>query len=159
MEDGKKARKNPDYSATALSLTNRPEVAEKLQELIETKTAREVVESRLRDVAGDIVLEITELSKKETAIVKELHELVDRLGGYQDMEAGVYAVKQVRTAITYDAVAFKDKYPKYASAVIEEVVNKKAVDGLIKGKLLDSEELLLNGVAIQNATAAYIVKV
>lgn len=100
-------RKNPDYSASAMNLTNDARLLELLGGLYSLQASRQ-----------------------------RQQEAIESFGSYQDMEAGHYALKQRRVTVTYSAAAVRTAMPDFAKAVIEETVNKAKIEGLAKGGLI-----------------------
>ncbi len=153
-----KTKKNTDYSASAVNLCNPPEVKELLERL-------RVRQSELTAVAEKIEACVPVETRKErdfiTGVIGELEktirERIDLLGSYQDLVTGEYAVKQRKESITYLPDKIKSVLPKFASAVIEESVNKKALEGLLKGGLVTSEQA--KECSIASMSYAYIIKV
>ena len=60
--------------------------------------------------------------------------------GYQDLERGFYALYQKRVSDFYSPELVKSHLPKFATALIEEAVNVKALEGLVRGKLVTPEQ-------------------
>lgn len=73
----------------------------------------------------------------ETNIKKYTKE--DRDSGYQTEFWNVE--RQERKTITYDPDKIRNTIPDFADAVIEETVNKKKIDGLLKGELITSDQI------------------
>lgn len=146
--------KNPDYSESAVNLTNSQELRDMLM--------------AHRQKAGDFnalkeLLERTDESKALEAAGDALHDLdaqiketIDRLGGFQDMAEGLYALRQRRLSLTYIPKLVKTILSSFAEAVIEEVVNKKKMEGLLKGGLITEEQA--EACAERSESLAYIIK-
>ena len=155
-------RKNIDYSASAVNLTN------SVQLLVDLRAMRGLTD------------QIAELqAKMDACIPQDLKDLmsslqtqlngcsqgvrtdIDTYGSYQDLDSGMYAVKQRKVSVSYDPARFKFLYPQYAPAIIVESVDTAKLKGLIKGGLLKEEDLKHPDVAIAKETEsfAYIVKV
>src|SRR4030042_10859 len=94
-----KTRKNPDYTGSAVNLTNANILREFLlnrQVLVETQKELQVkLEAteiyRLIKDSGDVLVDID----------KSIKEAIEKEGSFQDVEAGMYAIKQRRESITY----------------------------------------------------------
>lgn|GEM_PF-2367413 len=150
--------KNIDYSASAERLTN-PESVRLLllkrlgliAKLAELQEELEVKNAGLMTETEDL---ITELAINET----EIRNTVLANGGYQDVEAGLYALRQRRVSYAFDPVAFRREYPKLAPAVIKEIVDTATLNGLIKGKVLNMAYLERDNVASPSETFAFIIK-
>ena len=123
--------KNPDYTKSAVSLTNSPELRDMLmvrqQKAGDFNALKEVLErtdeSKALKVAGDALHDLD----------AQIKEAMTRLGGFQNIEQGLYALWQRRLTITYIPKLVRSILPKLAEALIEEVVNKEVMDGMLKG--------------------------
>lgn len=126
---------NPDYSASAVNLTNPPELAELLQEWRGSQRYL----SQLNDTAkalipDDLKAQIQIVGETVKVLGERIRGFIDRLGSYQDTDAGFYAVKQRRESIIYSVSATKAILdPKLAALVIVETVDSKAIEVLVKG--------------------------
>ena len=154
-----KPKKNLDYSASAVNLTNPPEVAVLMAQFADCQA----VESDLKKKADMCVpQELKDALKMVYADIVNMglnvKEAVDKYGSYQNLETGQYALKQRKVSKSYDAFAFKQSYTKYAPAVIEESVNVKALEGLIRGKLITEEGLRISEVIKETESFTYIIK-
>ena len=74
-----------------------------------------------------------------TETKKIIIENMERFG-FQDVEKGFYALYQKRVTDTYSPALVKQNLPREAPLLIEETVNVKALEGLIKGKLITTEQ-------------------
>lgn len=136
-----KVKAHPDYTASAVSLTNTPQVKDLLDEwqaakelAVEAVTALNEVTEKLpeRIKAGEAQGVLTEARKNlEAAVIS--------LGGYQDVEAGLYALQQVRKQIIYDPDKVKELIPVYADKILVQV-DGNVLKGLIRGKLVTAEQ-------------------
>ena len=135
------SKTNPDYSASAVGLTNPSQVFELLvryhKEAKALTTISEaidkVVPQKLKDQKS-----ILEKSHQETD--KILRQAIDTFGSYQDLDNGWYAVKQRRESITYLPDFVRRYAPaKVAEFVIIETVDSKALDALLKAGQLEPE--------------------
>lgn len=123
--------KNPDYTKSAVSLTNSPELRDMLMARRNITDHIRIVESMLQrtdewKASKDAADSLADLDK-------QIKETMTRLGGFQDIEQGLYALWQRRVTITYIPKLVRSILPKLADALIEEVVNKKVMDGMLKG--------------------------
>jgi len=150
-------KKNPDYSATAVNLCNPPEILEKLKALRDYQKVIKENEDALSENRNFITIQ--QALKDVGVISGEIKALIETQGSYQDIEKGLYAVKQMRTSESYDAEKFKINYPAYVPAVIVDSVNKDALTGLLKGNLIKHDKLLEQGVIIEKHTYAYKIEV
>lgn len=149
------AKKNPDYSDSAENLTNKNEVLELLKRLQQM----EEIQTRCK-----AALEESELMKDYKANEQEISECkvqiksaIDIYGSFQDVEKGFYAVKQRRRSFTYIVSRIKQAFPKFHDSLIEETVNVEALNGLIKGGLIQKEAA--DKCADFSDTFGYIIKV
>ncbi len=151
-------KKVADYSETAVNLINPPDLKVKLTELSKQKAMLLVYEEELKDNDSWKSLKETEQSISDTQA--QIRAMIDALGSYQDLKAGHYAVKQRRATKEYHADKFVGKnYDQYRQAVVAEAINVQALNGLIKGKLLDEADLKQYGVITEKETFAIIIKV
>jgi len=150
-------KKNPDYSATAVNLTNPPEILEKLDRLKVLKHNVADMEKSLEE--NPVYINIKSSEKEIQNLTDQIKDMIDSQGSFQSIEKGLYAVKQMRTSESYDAEKFKINYPAYVPAVIVDSVNKDALTGLLKGNLIKHDKLLEQGVIIEKHTYAYKIEV
>lgn len=150
-------RKNPDYSGSAVNLCNPIELKTMLVDLQQYKAKQMELQAKLSQVK--LYQELRELEGELETLLQQINQVVDEKGSFQDAESYLYAVKQRRISLNYDPQAFRENYPQYAPAVIKETVDTTRLNGLIKGGLLDTGELLSKGVATESESYAYIVKV
>jgi hypothetical protein len=154
---GKKAKANPDYSASAVNLvTDTPKELwglDKLEALCRDATD---IEAGLEKTPEYQALQI--VNRKIAALQAEIKKLIESQGSYQNTETGQYALKQRRVSFTYSPELVKANLPKFACALIEERVNEKALDGLVKGGLINNEQVA-SCVGETKETYAFIIKV
>lgn len=148
--------KNPDYTASAENLTNAKEVLCLMDE-------RAVVLKELQSLA--LSLRESEFGKLMTlnegrleVLTGEIKAEIVRLGGYQDIELGIYALKQKKVSLRYNAEPFIQAFPDYEKAVTVTEVNVEKIKGLVKGKLITEEELQRAHVITESATYSTIIK-
>ena len=153
MSEEVKAKKNLDYSASAVNLTNAVEV----KILLDAKAR---IDNEIRQI--QTVMQaypewqaLQELGEKQIAINAQIRAAVDQYGSDQDVSAGVYAVKQIRKTVTFIAEKIRQVIPQYAEAVIDGV-NTEKMKGLIKGGLISSEQS--NSCSAIKESFAYIIK-
>lgn len=103
-------------------------------------------QASLEEMQGKIPIKLTEaISKQKDAIsliLQKVKETIIEHGSYQDIETGSYGVRYGRKIKSYHTEPFKERFPKLIDAVIEEAVNVKALEGLLKGGLIQQDELL-----------------
>lgn len=153
-------KRNTDYSKSAVNLTNPGELIPQLGVLLALKGSQEVITREIQEAIpkelNQKLLDITsEISKVETTI----KESIEKYGSFQNVEKGIYALKQRKVTRSYDAGVFKLAYPQYSPAVIVETVDTVKLGGLIKGGLITEESLKINGVVEEKESFQYIIKV
>ncbi len=149
-----KTKRNPDFGASAVDLSNPPEVKEKLEHRIGLQKTIADLENLLQSYPEWQQLQDTRQGL--AALDKDLYILIDKVGGYQDQEKGIYALKQIRVSKSYDPVRFRTLYPQHADAAIIETVNVPVLSGLIKGGLVTEDKL--EPCVIRKETEAYIIR-
>jgi len=152
-----KEKKRADYSNSAESLINPPEIGEKLKELYQAQQDVKLQEELLREIATYQHLKTSE--QKVADLTAQIKDMIDAQGSYQDLEQGYYAVKYRRVSKAYEAEPFIKAYPQFVPAVIINSVNTQALQGLIKGGLITEEDLKRNLVQKESINYAYVVKV
>lgn len=152
-------KKNIDYSASAVNLTNSLDVCA----LLQTLQIEQMTLVSLRKESDDLVPQhlkdfIIKSTKKIEEIEKAIRQAIDLFGSYQDVENGMYAIKQRRESISYKPELVRQYAPsKVASFVLIESVDSKALDALVKAGQLTPEQARQCGEAKESF--AYIVKV
>lgn len=126
--------KNPDYTASAINLSNPPEVAESLSAYGEIEDRLQAAKEALAAESADRLKEIRDLEDKLAKAKAEMLKVVQEKGSYQDIEAGIYAVLSRMDFRDWDLPAVKELVdPKFHPAVIQESVNGKVLTSLLKG--------------------------
>ena len=156
MTTEEKTRKPPDYTMSAARLVNPPEVKVALNLYYQATAESDELRARLEK--SDLFREWTAACARATEAKANVIDVVKQSGSYQDIENGVYAIDQIRQKRIYHAEPFIENFPKYAPAVIEQTINVKALEGLVKGKLLTEDGLTRTGVITTTEEHAYIVK-
>ena len=150
---------NIDYSKSAVNLTNPRELKDALgaqgERMLDLARLQEKIDAC---VPSELKVELANLQKEIVAENEGIRGYIDTLGSYQNVEAGMYAVKQRKVSISYDPQVFRAQYPDYAPAVIKETVDGTKLNGLIKGGLLTQEDLEKKGVSTKSESFAYIIK-
>jgi len=141
-EDQKKLKNAPDYTNSAENLCNPAEVMDLLAKLHAEETTKATLEGKVKKQCAELVDSIARSGEVITQIIEQIRGAVDAYGSYQDIETGEYAVKYRRITKTYHVEPFKERFPKYVNAVVEEAINIKALEGLVKGGLIKEDELL-----------------
>ena len=148
-------KKNPDYSQSAVYLCNPDEVYTLMLNRLSLAEKLAVLRAEL----GKTVLAIM-IAEKEITLSEldgEIRNAIDKFGSYQDVEGGVYAVKQRRESIAYQPELVRQYAPsKVASFVLIETVDSKALDALVKAGQLTAEDARRCGEVKESF--AYIIK-
>lgn len=149
-------KKKPDYTNSAENLCNPPEIGEALKELHLVQENIVRLDNLLRDNEEYKALKSeTDLAE---AIKARLKDMIDAQGSYQYIDAGLYAVKYRRMSKSYHVEPFLAHFSKYASAVVEQTINAKALEGLVKGGLITEDELKKSEVLTETPTYAYYIR-
>jgi len=152
-----KVKANPDYTTSALAgINNPPEVKELLAKYHEAQAEAIKYQEALKDIP--VYQDLIASTQRQAEIRRLIEVAIDAHGNYQDIETGVYGLRQVRRTAVYNAVKFADNFPREAAIVIEQAVNVKALEGLFKGGILEPKELEKAGVTSYKETFAYIIK-
>ena len=149
-------KKNPDYSASAVNLVNPPE----LKKLIEERQSFTESVAHLRRLLEDSP-HWEELKQAEQRLSDHdgyIKKAIDEFGSYQDVETGVYAVKQLKRTKLYSASNFESCFPEYATAVLTKSINVPVLEWLIKGNLLSEDGLRRAHIIEDKESFAYIIK-
>ncbi len=163
MTQGKEEAKrpnNPDYTMSAVSIKNPPEVKVLLDEWMAAKKLSDKASENL-DFARASVPELPEEVKVKEAgkLLAEarsnLEVAVKEFGGYQDTEAGLYALQQVRKTITYDPDKVKANIPTYADKILAQV-DVNVLKGLLRGKLITQEQV--DNCAIAKESLMFVIQ-
>ncbi len=152
----KATKKNPDYTASAVKMCNPPEFKVALE-------ARAAHLDRIANLKAQLEAypEWGELQFVQNELVKHdemIHSMIDSLGSYQDIERGLYAVKQRKLTKQYSAGQFEANYPEFAPAVIKKAVDTVKLNGLVKGGLISEDAMRRALVMTETETFAYIIR-
>lgn len=149
-------KKPVDYTNSAENLCNPEEIGTKLVELSYLKGKQRQAEQILADMTT--YKELQETLKLISDTIAQIKDMVDAQGSYQNLEEQLYAVKYRRISKSYRAQPFIENYPKYAPAVIVQSIDVKILDSLLKGGLLNIEDLKDKGVVEEIVSFAYYVR-
>lgn len=153
---------NPDYTASAVRLTNPATVAGLLGKLQFVERTLNEIEGKITDTlklyGADLLMARQAASDKSVALIAELKAAIEQDGSYQDTERGAYGVKQRKATKEYHAEAFENRYPLLAPAVIIKAVNVQALNGLLKGGLVTEDGLNDGQITTVKESFAYIIK-
>jgi len=148
-------KSNPDYGASAADLSNPPEVKEKLEHRIGIQKTIADLENLLQSYPEWQQLQDTKKGLAE--LDKDLYTLIDKFGGYQNQEKGIYALKQIRESLSYKPELVRQYAPsKVASFVLVESVDGKAMEAMIKTGQIKPEIAKQCGEV--KLTYAYIIR-
>lgn len=161
MEVNKSLRKNTDYSNSAVNLTNPSALRELLEKYHLAQTRIQNVNDKIKAAVPQILFD--ELAVEQDfvgRVTDEMKRVIEAEGSYQDIELGQYALKQRKVSVSYDAARFEYLYPQYAPAIIVKAVDAAKLKGLIKGGLLNEEDLKHPevGIAKETESFAYIIR-
>ena len=149
--------KNPDYTESAINLVNPEEVVALMSELalqqVTLESRRAKAEALIPKKLMDEMAESERIIGVITGLVRDK---VNEEGSYQDIELGIYAIAQRKVSVTYDPVRAKAAIPDYAKAVIKETVDKTAIKGLLKGKLISQAQV--DAFSDEDEATSYIIK-
>lgn len=146
--------KNPDYTESAVNLNNSPELKDMLLVLRQKRKDIEGLESVLHETAEWKLIE--ELEAAFFELNDQIKKTIDRLGGFQSIDEGLYGLRQRRLSLSYIPKLVRTILPKLAEALIEEVVNKKVMDGMLKGGVVSQEQS--EACAERTEVLAYIIR-
>lgn len=155
-----KESKAPDYSESAENLCNPEQVLTELLAFKKAMTTLNGLKKELETLNPELFEAIEAQMKVVEDVTMKLKASVDEFGSYQDIEAKNYAVKFRRMSKIYHVEPFKRRYERFVSAVIEETINVKALEGLVKGGLISSDDLKHPdiGVITETPTYAYFIR-
>jgi len=154
-------KKNTDYSASAVNLTNPTELGVGLCALKVCQEQLAVVQAKIEDSIPDELKAQRDLYAKQiTDLNADLRKAVDDLGSYQNLEDGLYAVKQSVKSKSYNAQPFESSYPEFAQAVIIKSIDGDKLKALQKGGLV-ADDARLESLFILSVKESfkYIIKV
>ena len=139
-----------------VNLPNPPETQAALQKYHDALLDLDKVK---QEIAGYIPVEVLARQKQAENRLAELkekcREAARTYGDYKD-EQGWEARIEKRVSVTYLPQPFREVYPEFAAACIEEVVNKEKVKGLLKGGLIT--EGRLEPATERRVTEAFILR-
>ena len=148
--------KNRDYANSAVNLCNPPELKQALEQ-------RQSFTSHISNLKAllEAYPEWGDLQRAEIRLADQdqyIKDLIDQHGSYQDLENGYYAVKYIRKSKVYHTEPFKEHYQKYVPAVVVETINAKALEGLVRGGLIEEADLRMHKVLTEDIGYAYVVR-
>jgi hypothetical protein len=151
-------KKNTDYSASAVNLTNPDVLRAAITVLHNYQVELGLVEA---DIVHAVPSELLSKKKEISGFIEGqmaiIRGIIDSHGSYQDVEHGAYAVKQRRESITYKPELVRQYAPsKVASFVLVESVDTKAMDAMIKAGQITPDDAKKCGETKESF--AYIIK-
>ena len=158
MSEPEKKRVNPNYEASAVCLSNPPQVLADLNLIKEITLDIALIKEKIRacipaDLTGALLAAEKTLAGANTNIRND----IDAYGSYQNQETGEYALKQKRETINYKAELVRCYAPsRVASFVIIESVDSNAMESMLKVRQLTPEVAKQCGEVKE--TYAYIIK-
>ncbi len=153
-----KTAKKPDYTNSAENLVNPEEVKALLDELHQHQGNLSSYEDELKTANEELVSKIELRKEAISDVMGRLKASIEEHGSYQDIEAGLFAVRYRRMIKAYHVNPFLQHYSKYAPAVVEQTINAKALDGLVKGGLIKVDDLKDAGVITETPQFAFYVR-
>jgi hypothetical protein len=155
-----------DYAKSAVNLQSSPIIKEKLEQL---KAIQEQIGEYRRQMEELIPADLKAAGLSETEkffnLQSQIKALIETEGSYQDLENNLYAIKQKKVTKSYDTTSqfavsrFKDCFPKFANAVIVRSLDTQTLSGLVRGELINEDDLQKVGILIETPSYTYIVKV
>ncbi len=148
-----------DYTKSAVNLCNPKEIETLLYQYQSKVAEYDEVNESIEKVIPAVLLEKRNLVEVEKDKLHEQIKLkIDELGSYQDIDTGLYAVKQRKISKSYDAEKFDSTYPEYSKAVIIKAIDTTKLNGLIKGGLITEPKLKEQSILKETESYSYIIK-
>lgn len=151
-------KRNPDYSASAVMLTNPPQVMDLLAKFKKETSSLGIISEEIdKAIPKELKDQRDILEKWHIETADALRKAIDEFGSFQDVDEGWYAVKQKRESVNYKPELVRQHAPaKVASFVLIESVDSKSLDALVKAGQLTPEQARQCGEVKE--TFAYIIK-
>jgi hypothetical protein len=154
-----KAKTNPDYTASAKDLSN---PVPTFNAYDNWKMAKDLLEKAELEIEAKIPTELITARDKARELVDSaynaLKEAVINYGGFQNIEAGEYALQQRRASKSYNVEPFKMHFGEWTPMVLVEAIDVKNLESLIKDGKLKETDLKERGVVTEKESFAYIIK-
>ena len=152
-------KRNPDYTASAINLCNLDEVRQALVELYTAQAQLKVLQGEVDAlIPQELQDNIVAVSKDVAGLNQNVREAIEAHGSFQDIENGNYALQQVKKSSVYHVDPFKEHFAKHVGSVVEETINKKALEGMVKGGLIQQGDLEIFKIVTYDETRAFIIK-
>lgn len=157
-------KKNIDYSKSAVNLTNPGELIPQLAVLLALKGSKEVITQEIQEaIPKELNQKLLDITAEISKVEETVKETIEKFGSFQNVEKGVYALKQRKVSVneSYNATKFEEKYPKFKDAVLTKVVNVPTLKALIKADQISEDGLITDGVltVTREESFQYIIKV
>ncbi len=152
-----KAKKNMDYSASAVNLTNHESFKGMFVYLRKWQENKTRLESELKEKNTELFDSIARCDKEIANSINDIRLTIDERGSYQDLEKGDYAVKQRVVAVSYSPEKCHEFLsPSLVAAVIVESVDKGTVEALVKaGRITDEQQ---EAISKKSESYRFIIK-
>jgi len=147
---------NIDYSKSAVNLENSLDHIPALTNLAGITKLLEIKRAELATMA--IGQEIAKLEAEFERVRDEIKRNIDQFGSYQDIEKGIYAVKQRRVKPIYSPDLLRQHVPDIAEEAIHEIVDDEMLDKLRKEKLITAKQLEQCVEREKELSFAFIIK-
>ena len=153
-------KKNPDLSNSAVNLTNNVTVKELLDSLHTYQRNKTELQEKIEARTPDLHIQLYFCRERISLLKVAIKKAVDDNGSFQDVVAGIYAVKQKVKHTSYDAEAFETHFPGYVPAVIDitKTVNKVGLARLLKSGKITEQALRNAKVITESETSKYIIR-
>lgn len=148
--------KPKDFTESAIHLVNPAEV----KDLLDQKSTVEILLSNCEEQLKQlpVFVELQGHQKALAELDKQIRQAIEEYGSYQDTLNERYGVKYARQSKVYHVEPFKANYPKYVSAVVVETINSQALEGLVKGKLIEEDDLKGTGALSYTVSHAFFIR-
>lgn len=148
-----------DYTKSAVNLRNPIEVGNLLVQYRKEEQDIESIQSQIQAlIPKELQEKLEELQNYHAETNNAIRKAIDEFGSYQDLETGVYGVKQRKVSKSYNAENFKLCYSQFAPAIIIETIDIPKLSGLIKGNLITEDDLRRKNILKETETFSYIIK-
>jgi len=148
-------RKHPDYTASAESITQSPFIKHLLDDLHARENEAAGLQAVLAAYPEYNAMQVA--TEKAAAIRKQISDALPEHGGYQDIEHGVYALRQKAVSVTYPLEKVKAALPpEIAAKVVVESVDKAKVETLIHDRIITGAQV--DAISESKTTFRNIIK-
>ena len=153
-----KIKTNPDFTASAVNLTNPEGVRHLYCQLRQAQETLDATSCAIEaSVPANLKAERKLYEEAVTRLEKFLREAIDAEGSYQDLACGSYALKQRRETVRYSPAMTRQALPmKLADLVVVDTVDARKLEGLVKGGLVTPDQAKQCGEV--TLSYAYIIR-